>query len=492
MNDIATLDARAAGRALRAKEFTAIELTRAFLDRIARHDTALGAFLRVDAEGALASAQSLDARVASGDTQLADLPLAGSIVAVKDVLTTRGLRTTCGSRILEGYVPPYDAHAVTRLRAAGAIVVGKTNMDEFAMGSSTENSGYFPTRNPWDITRTPGGSSGGSAAAVAAGLAHTALGTDTGGSVRQPAALTGIVGLKPTYGRVSRYGLVAFASSLDVVSPFATTVADVAQLYSATAGHDPRDATSVQRPVEPVDLTRGVDIFRGLRVGLPAEYFAEGLEPEVSARVRAAVDRMADAGAEVVSLSMPHTRYAVAAYYVLAPAEASSNLARFDGVRYGLRVEGKNLREMYGATRDRGFGPEVKRRIILGTFALSAGYADAFYNKAQRVRTLIAQDFTQAFAQVDVLATPTSPTVAFRIGERADDPLAMYLADVCTVPASLAGVPAVSIPVGLGAHGLPVGMQLIGPTFSENRLLAMAHGAETLLGRLPRPAGSWA
>ena len=377
-----------------------------------------------------------------------------------------------------------------RLRDAGAVVIGKTNMDEFAMGSSTENSAFHPTRNPWDITRTPGGSSGGSAAAVAARFAHVALGTDTGGSVRQPAALTGIVGLKPTYGRVSRYGLVAFASSLDVVSPFGASVADVTGLYETIAGGDPHDATSVHRPVERVDLSRGAEVFKGLRVGVPSEYFAEGIEADVEARVRAAIEKMRAAGADVVEVPMPHTSYAVATYYVLAPAEASSNLARYDGVRYGLRAEGKGLRAMYGATRSRAFGPEVKRRILLGTFALSAGYFDAFYGKAQRVRTLIARDFTEAFAKVDVLATPTSPTVAFKLGERTDNPLAMYLADVCTLPASLAGVPALSLPVGVSAEGLPVGMQLMGPAFGEAKLLAVARGVESLVGTIaPPPLG---
>ena len=476
----------AAMRAFRAGELRATELTAAFLQRIARHDRSVGAFLRVDAEGALATAAALDARKAAGEA-LDDKPLAGAVLAVKDVLATRGLRTTCASRMLEGYVPPYDADCVRRLRAAGAVLVGKTNMDEFAMGSSTENSAFGPTRNPWDLSRTPGGSSGGSAAAVSAGFAHAALGTDTGGSVRQPAALTGVVGLKPTYGRVSRYGLVAFASSLDVVSPFARNVADVTALYEAIAGHDARDATSVGNPVTRADLTRGADALRGLRVGVPKEYFAEGIDGEVAASVRAALDRMADAGAELVELSMPHTRYAVATYYVLAPAEASSNLARFDGVRYGLRVPGRDLRAMYGATRDAGFGPEVKRRILLGTFALSAGYFDAFYGRAQRVRTLIARDFSDAFARVDVLATPTSPTAAFKLGERADDPMAMYLADVCTLPASLAGVPALSLPSGRTRDGLPVGLQLIAAPFAEARLLEVAQGVEQLVGVLPPP-----
>ncbi len=484
--DLADLDAADAARAFRQGSASAVEVTRAALDRIARHDPAVGAFLRVDAEGALAAAQRLDARRAAGE-DLSALPLAGTVVAVKDVLSTRGLRTTCASKMLERYVPPYDASCVARLRAAGAVLIGKTNMDEFAMGSSTENSAYHPTRNPWDLSRTPGGSSGGSAAAVSARLSHTALGTDTGGSVRQPAALTGTVGLKPTYGRVSRYGLVAFASSLDVVSPFACSVADVSTLYDVIAGPDARDATCSDRPAPRADLSRGEAILKGLRVGVPTEYFAEGIDADVAATVRSAIARIAAAGAELVDLSMPHTRYAVATYYVLAPAEASSNLARFDGVRYGLRVEAKDLRGMYGATRDRGFGPEVKRRILLGTFALSAGYYDAFYGKAQRARAMIAKDFSDAFERVDVIAAPTSPTAAFRLGERVDDPLAMYLADVCTLPASLAGVPAISLPAGLGASGLPVGLQLMAPAFEEPRLLAVAHGVEALLGRLPPP-----
>ncbi|MFO0648471.1 MAG: Asp-tRNA(Asn)/Glu-tRNA(Gln) amidotransferase subunit GatA [Polyangiales bacterium] len=485
-NDLADLDAVASASAFRAGAASAVEITRAALTRIARHDPAVGAFLRVDAEGAIATAQRLDARRAAGE-DLTALPLAGTVVAVKDVLSTRGLRTTCASKMLERYVPPYDASCVARLRAAGAVLIGKTNMDEFAMGSSTENSAYHPTRNPWDLSRTPGGSSGGSAAAVSARLSHTALGTDTGGSVRQPAALTGTVGLKPTWGRVSRYGLVAFASSLDVVSPFARSVADVSALYDAVAGPDARDATCSDRPAPRADLSRGESILKGLRVGVPAEYFAEGIDADVAATVRAAIAKMAAAGAEIVELSMPHTRYAVATYYVLAPAEASSNLARFDGVRYGLRVEAKDLRGMYGATRDRGFGPEVKRRILLGTFALSAGYYDAFYGKAQRARAMIAKDFSDAFECVDVIAAPTSPTAAFKLGERVDDPLAMYLADVCTLPASLAGVPAISLPAGLGASGLPVGLQLMAPAFEEPRLLAVAHGVEGLLGRLPPP-----
>jgi aspartyl-tRNA(Asn)/glutamyl-tRNA(Gln) amidotransferase subunit A len=486
MIDPTALDATEAARRFRAGELRAVDATRACLERIARHDGAVHAFLRVDADGALATAAALDARRDAGDA-FDDAPLAGVVLALKDNLATRGQPTTCASKMLAGYVSPYDADCVTRLRDAGAVVIGKTNLDEFAMGSSTENSAFGPTRNPWDLARTPGGSSGGSAAAVAAGFCHAALGSDTGGSVRQPAALTGTVGLKPTWGRVSRYGLVAFASSLDVVSPFGRSVADAAMLYDVIAGPDARDATCVNRPVERADLSRGAEGLRGLRVGVPREYFAEGVDPEVAASVRAAIDRMADAGAEVIELSMPHTAHAVAAYYVLAPAEASSNLARFDGVRYGLRVEGRDLRGMYGATRDAGFGPEVKRRIVLGTFALSAGYADAFYGRAQRARTRIADDFTRAFERVDVLATPTSPTAAFELGARVDDPLAMYLADVCTLPPSLAGVPALSLPAGRTRGGLPVGLQLVAPSFAEARLLAVAHGVEQLIGRLPLP-----
>ncbi|MEI8256021.1 MAG: Asp-tRNA(Asn)/Glu-tRNA(Gln) amidotransferase subunit GatA [Deltaproteobacteria bacterium] len=486
-------DAVSTARAVRSGEVSAVQIARAFLERIARHDTAVGAFLRVDAEGALAAACTVDARIAASsdpESLARTLPLAGVTVAVKDVLTTRGLRTTCASRILENYVPPYDAHVVARLRDAGAVIVGKTNMDEFAMGSSTENSGFFPTHNPWDLTRAPGGSSGGSAAAVAAGMAHVSLGTDTGGSVRQPASFTGLVGLKPTYGRVSRFGLVAFASSFDVVGPLGLTVADTALLYAAIAGHDPRDATCVPRAVDPIDLTGGVEALRGLRVGVPREYFADGLEPDVASRVRAAIDAVAKAGATVREVSMPHTKYGIPAYYVLAPAEASSNLARFDGVRYGVRRDGGKgtLEDMYGATRDHGFGAEVKRRILLGTFALSEGYYEAFYGKAQKVRTLIREDFTNVFRDVDVLLTPTSPTTAFPLGERVNDPVAMYLADVCTLPPSLAGVPALSLPCGLDARGLPVGLQVVMPPFEESRLFAIAQGIEALVGRLARPS----
>ncbi len=472
-------------------EVRAVALVEAALERIAAHNDALGAYLTVDAEGALAAAVALDARIAQGD-DLTGLPLAGATVAVKDAFCTRGLRTTCGSRMLERFVPPYDATAVARLRAAGAVVLGKANMDEFSMGSSTERSAFGPARNPWDTTRIPGGSSGGSAVAVAAGLATLGLGSDTGGSVRQPAALTGLVGLKPTYGRVSRYGLVAYASSLDVVSPMARTVEDCAAMYLVLAGHDPRDATSYARPVEAPALT-GPAALRGLRVGVPVEYFGEGVEASVRARVESALAAMQSAGAVLVPLSMPGTDDALACYYVLSPAEASSNLARYDGVRYGLRVTGAgpgaDLGAMYEATRRAGFGPEVQRRILLGTFVLSAGHFDAFYARAVAARGRIAAEFAAAFETVDVLATPTAPTEAFALGEKLDDPVAMYQADVCTLPASLAGVPAASVPVGLGAAGMPVGMQLIAPAFAEARLLAVCHAVEALVGPLPPPPG---
>jgi aspartyl-tRNA(Asn)/glutamyl-tRNA(Gln) amidotransferase subunit A len=475
VTDLTTLDIATTVRAVRDRSLRPTELVRAYLARVDALDRDLGAFLRVDAEGALATARALEAR-----RDLDALPLAGVVLAVKDAFTTRGLRTTCASRMLERWVPPYDAHAVERLRAAGAVLLGKTNMDEFAMGSSTENSAFFPTRNPRDRACVPGGSSGGSAVAVAAGMAQGALGSDTGGSVRQPAALTGVVGLKPTYGRVSRYGLVAFASSLDVVSPFGRTVADTTAVYQAIAGHDPRDGTSVPLPVEPVVLPAAPEDLRGVRVGVPEEYFAQGLDDAVRDRVGRALQAMASAGATLMPLSMPHTRFAVAAYYIVATAEASANLARFDGVRYGLRAEGRTLAELYGRTRDRGFGPEVKRRILLGTFALSAGYQEAFYGRAQRARARLREDFTRAFTQVDVLATPTSPTVAFPLGQRVDDPVAMYQADVCTLPASLAGVPALSLPVGDSPAGLPVGLQLLAPPFAEAKLLRVAHAVEAL------------
>jgi aspartyl-tRNA(Asn)/glutamyl-tRNA(Gln) amidotransferase subunit A len=405
------------------------------------------------------------------------LPLRGIPIAVKDILCTAGIPTTCGSRILEDFIPPYDATVVARLKAAGAVILGKTNTDEFAMGSSTENSAFFPTHNPWDLERVPGGSSGGSAAAVAAGECLGALGTDTGGSVRQPAALCGIVGLKPTYGRVSRYGLIAFASSLDQVGVLTRDVTDAAILLNVIAGHDPLDSTSLDAPVPDATAALTGDI-RGMRVGVPREYFIPGMQPEVEAAVRAALEKLADLGAEIVEVSLPHTDYALPVYYLIAPAEASANLARYDGVRYGLRIVGNSLEDTYKQTRGQGFGPEVKRRIMLGTYALSAGYYDAYYLKAQKVRTLIKGDFDRAFQQVDVIVTPTSPTTAFRIGEKTDDPIQMYLSDIFTLSVNLAGICGINVPCGFDAQGLPIGLQIMGPALGETTILRVAYAYE--------------
>jgi aspartyl-tRNA(Asn)/glutamyl-tRNA(Gln) amidotransferase subunit A len=448
-------------------EITSVQLTQALLDRIVAVDNQVRAFLAIDDENALEQARIADEqrRAAQGQASL----LHGIPLAIKDVISTEGLTTTCGSRMLEEYVPPYDATVITRLKDAGAVLIGKTNCDEFAMGSSTENSAYFPTRNPWNLARVPGGSSGGSAAAVAACEAPAALGTDTGGSIRQPASLCGVTGLKPTYGRVSRYGLVAYASSLDQIGPFARTARDCAILLGAIAGADPSDSTCAPQPVPDYLAALGGDI-RGLRLGVPREYFVEGMEPGVAAAIRAAVATLAENGVEIVEVSLPHTKYALPVYYLLAPAEASANLARYDGVRYGLRADGADYWDALAATRGAGFGAEVRRRIMLGTYALSAGYYDAYYRRAQQVRTLIRRDFQQVFEQVDLLAAPTSPTVAFPIGERTDDPLAMYLADVCTLPINLAGLPGLVVPCGF-SEGMPVGLQLIGRPFDEATLL---------------------
>ncbi|MCC6799729.1 MAG: Asp-tRNA(Asn)/Glu-tRNA(Gln) amidotransferase subunit GatA [Anaerolineae bacterium] len=463
MTDLTLTEAR---DQLRAGAITALDLTQAYLDRIHAVDPQVRAFLLVTGEQALEAAADADRRLAQGDSA----PLLGVPLAVKDVLMTRGVPTTAGSRILEGFVPPYTATALERLFDAGALMLGKTNTDEFAMGSSTENSGYFTTRNPWDLERVPGGSSGGSAAAVAARLAPGALGTDTGGSVRQPAALCGVSALKPSYGRVSRYGLIAFASSLDQAGVFGRTAADCAALLGVMAGHDPLDSTSL--PERPPDYAQALtgDVH-GLRVGVPREFFVEGIEPEVERAVRAAIDRFAVLGADVREISLPHTRYGAHVYYLIGPAEASANLARFDGVRYGLRVEAGGMWPTYKATRGQGFGAEVKRRIMLGTYALSAGYYDAYYLKAQQVRTLIRQDFDQAFGAVDVIVTPATPGTAFRIGEKIDDPLQMYLADVLTLTPSLAGVPAMCVPCGFDSRNLPIGLQIIGPAFGEPAVL---------------------
>ncbi len=462
---------------LAAGECSAVEITRACLDHIRRHDGALHAFLHVDEADALAQAAAADAARRAGVTP-AEKPLLGLPVATKDNIAVRGQPLTCASRILEGFISPYDATVITRLRAAGAVVLGRLNLDEFAMGSSTENSAFGPTRNPWDLTRIPGGSSGGSAAAVAAGEVPAALGSDTGGSVRQPAAHCGVVGLKPTYGRVSRYGLVAYASSLDQIGCLTRTVRDAALLLGVLAGHDPRDATSVPEPVP--DYLAALDApLQGLRLGLPREYRIPGLHPEVAAAFEAAVATLRGLGAETVDISLPHTPQALAAYYIIAPAEASTNLARFDGIRYGLRVEGADPLEMYERTRGRGFGPEVKRRILMGTFVLSAGYYDAYYLRAQKVRTLIRRDFLRAFEQVDAILTPTTPGPAFRLGEKLDDPLQMYLEDIFTLSCNLAGLCGLSVPCGFTrSPRLPVGLQLLGRPFGEATLLRLAHAYE--------------
>jgi len=470
--------------ALSRREVSSEEATRAVLSRIEATDGRLGAFLRVTPEPALEAARASDARRARGE---ATSPLDGVPLALKDIFLTNGVETTAGSRILAGFIPPFDATVVDRLRGAGAVLVGKLNMDEFAMGSSNENSAFGPCRNPWDLTRTPGGSSGGSAAAVAARQVFGAFGTDTGGSIRQPASLCGVVGLKPTYGRVSRYGVVAFASSLDQVGPLGRTVADAATLLGAVAGHDPRDQTSSQHPVP--DYLEGLeDGARGLRIGVPREWFQGGTEAGVERRIREALAAFEAMGARLVDVELPHSKYGVAAYYLVAPAEASSNLARYDGVRFGPRAPARSLSDMYGETRDAGFGAEAKRRIMLGTYALSAGYHDAYYLKAQKVRTLVRQDFDRAFERCDVVAGPVSPTVAFSLGEKIDDPLQMYLADVYTISCNLAALPGLSVPAGLHpGNGLPVGLQLVGRPFDESTLLRAARALERELGPSPAP-----
>jgi aspartyl-tRNA(Asn)/glutamyl-tRNA(Gln) amidotransferase subunit A len=471
--------------AVRARELSATNVVEALVAQIHRLDGQLGSYLRVDAAGALEAARQVDARIARGEDPG---PLAGVPVGIKDMIVTAGLETTCASKILAGWVPPrsYDATVVRRLREAGAIILGKLNMDEFAMGSSNENSAVRPVHNPWDPTRVPGGSSGGSAAAVAAGLATISLGTDTGGSIRQPAALCGVVGLKPTYGRVSRYGIVAFASSLDQCGPFGRTVEDVAAALEVIAGHDPLDSTSLEAPVgryREACRLGATDGVKGLRVGIPREYFQQGLDPAIEASVRTAIATLWERGAVPVEVSLPHTEYALAVYYLIAPAEASSNLARYDGVRFGHRAEGAgSLLQMYCKSRAEGFGPEVRRRILLGTYALRSGYYDAYYKKAQQVRTLIREDFTRVFEVCDVIATPTSPVGAFKLGERSKDPVQMYLSDIYTLSCNLAGLPGISVPCGLlpaddGAR-LPVGLQLLGRPLGEEELLRAAAAYE--------------
>ena len=458
---------------LQRGELTSLALTQALLDRILAVDNDLQAFLTILPEMALEMAAAADQRREQGD----DHPLLGIPLALKDVLCLEGVRTTCGSRILEDFIPPYTATSVARLEAAGAIFLGKTNTDEFAMGSSTENSAFCTTHNPWDLTRVPGGSSGGSAAAVAADLCLGALGSDTGGSVRQPASLCGVVGIKPSYGRVSRFGLVAFASSLDQIGAFGKDVTDAAILLETIAGYDPRDSTSMPIPVPAYRQALTGDV-RGMRIGVPKEYFIEGIQAETEQAVRAAIAQLAALGAEIIDVSMPNTPEALPVYYLIAPAEASANLARYDGVRFGLSAGATDIWENYRQTRGAGFGPEVKRRIMIGAYALSAGYYDAYYLRAQKVRTLIRRDFERAFEQVDVIACPTSPFTAFKIGEKADDPLQMYLADVFTLSLNLAGNCGLSIPCGFDSSHLPIGLQLLGPAFGEEKILRAAHAYE--------------
>ncbi|WP_322752034.1 MULTISPECIES: Asp-tRNA(Asn)/Glu-tRNA(Gln) amidotransferase subunit GatA [unclassified Frankia] len=480
MTDVIRFSAARTAAAIAAGELSALEATQAALDRIAKVDDRINAFLHVDVDGAIAAARDVDRRRAAGE-RLG--PLAGVPLALKDVLTARGMPTTCGSRMLEGWKPPYDATVVSKLRAAGVVIIGKVNMDEFAMGSSTENSAYGPTRNPWDTDRIPGGSSGGSAAAVAAFETPISIGTDTGGSIRQPAAVCGLVGVKPTYGGVSRYGLVAFSSSLDQAGPLARTVTDAALLHAAIAGHDPLDTTSIELPVPGVVAAAASRDLRGVRIGVVRELSGDGYDIGVRARFSDALEVLVGLGAEVVEVSCPHFTYALPAYYLIAPSECSSNLARFDAMRFGLRIgdDGEaGAEEVMTRTRGAGFGAEVKRRIILGTYALSSGYYDAYYGQAQKVRTLISQDFAAAYERVDVLVSPTTPTVAFRLGEKINDPVAMYLSDLCTIPSNLAGGPAMSLPIGL-ADGLPVGFQIMAPTFADDRLYQVGGALEAAL-----------
>ncbi len=473
--DLSTLTVASTRTAILEKQFTAVRLVEEFYKKIKAEDTDVHAYLTLSEDRALAQARRID-DLASNAAALP--PLAGVPVAIKDVMVTRGVRTTAGSKILDNFIPPYDCTAVERLEAAGAIILGKLNCDEFAMGSSNENSAYGPVRNPRDKTRVPGGSSGGSAAAVAAGTAVATLGSDTGGSIRQPASFCGVVGLMPTYGRVSRYGLIAFASSLDHIGPLTKTVKDAAILLRAIAGRDPMDSTSADVPVPDYELEIGKPVS-GLKLGMPREYFGEGLDPQVRIAVESAIQLLRDAGAQIVPISLPHTEYAIPTYYVIATAEASSNLARYDGVRYGFRApNARTLSEMYRRTRDQGFGAEVKRRIMLGTYALSSGYYDAYYLKAQKVRTLITRDFESAFHQVDAIVTPTCPTPAFKLGEKAGDPLSMYLADIYTVTADLAGIPGLSVPCGNTRGGLPIGLQIVGRHFDEGTILRIGHVVE--------------
>ncbi len=474
MNDLCRLTISQAHQLLKERKFTSIELTEACLARLAKVEDKIHACVTITEESALGQAKEADKVISNGDIK----PLTGIPALIKDNMCTNGIRTTCSSKILENFVPPYDATIVQKLKSNSAVILGKTNMDEFAMGSSTENSAFFPTRNPWDLQRVPGGSSGGSAAAVATHEAIYAIGSDTGGSIRQPAGFCSVVGLKPTYGRVSRFGLVAFASSLDQIGPITNTVADCALVMNAIAGHDSRDSTSAPYPVP--DYTKSlIPDLKNLRIGIPKEYFVEGMQEEVRVSIESAIKQLADLGAKIDrGTSLPHTKYALAAYYILAPSEASANLARYDGVKYGFSFQDANsMWEAMEKTKQFGFGPEVKRRIMLGTYALSAGYYDAYYLKAQKVRTLIRREFDHAFENCDALVTPTSPTVPFNIGEKVDNPVQMYLSDVCTLPINIAGLPAISVPAGF-ADGLPIGLQIIGKPFDEETILRIAFSYE--------------
>ncbi|SER52698.1 aspartyl/glutamyl-tRNA(Asn/Gln) amidotransferase subunit A [Lentzea xinjiangensis] len=491
-NDLIHATAAELAAKIHSGEVSSVEVTQAHLDRIAETDQAVHAFLHVDAEGALAQARQVDADVKAGKVVS---PLAGVPLALKDVMTTEGVPTTVGSKMLEGWLPPYDATVTRKLKDAGVVILGKTNMDEFAMGSSTENSAYGPTHNPWDLDRIPGGSGGGSSAALAALQAPLAIGTDTGGSIRQPGAVTGTVGVKPTYGGVSRYGLVAFSSSLDQAGPCARTVLDAALLHEVIAGYDEMDSTSINEPVPPVVAAAREGLngdLTGVRIGVVTQFSGEGYQPGVLRSFQAAVSQLKELGAEIADVSCPSFDYALPAYYLIAPSECSSNLARFDAMRYGLRVGDDGTRsteEVMSLTREAGFGPEVKRRIMIGTYALSSGYYDAYYGSAQKVRTLITQDFQKAFATFDVLISPTTPTTAFKIGERANDPMAMYKADLCTIPANLAGTPAMSVPSGLSDEdGLPVGLQIMAPALQDHRMYRVAAAYEAARGAFGGPS----
>lgn len=484
MSEISRLSIYQLNQAIQKRELSVREVCEAFLRRIEQHDSRIRAFLMLQPEQVLCQADQLDGRLQRGEQGPG--PLTGIPLAVKDVIVTRGVRTTCGSRILGNFIPPHDATVVRKLKEANFVLLGKVNCDEFAMGSSTENSAYFPTRNPWDLERVPGGSSGGSAACVAACEAPGALGTDTGGSIRQPAAFCGVVGLKPTYGRVSRFGLVAFASSLDTIGPIANNARDVALLLECIAGPDPLDSTCSPRPVGRYTAEIEKDV-RGLRIGVPVEWFGEGLDSRIEEKIRAALKKLEGLGCEIAEVHLPHTPYAIATYYIIAPAEASSNLARYDGVKYGVRSRRhEDLEAMYKYTRSEGFGEEVKRRIMLGTYALSAGYYDAYYLKAGKVRTLLKQDYLEAFQQVDLLVGPVTPSLPFKLGEKTADPLEMYLGDIYTVTANLAGIPGLSMPCGFTSQGLPVGLQILGPHFEEGKILRLAHALEKELA-LVRP-----